>query len=139
MTASNGATDTRPAQPDQSIGELLGELSSEATAFISAQIELAKVELREDAQQAARAGGMFGGAAIAAFLAILLLSFAAAWGLAEVVAPGVAFLLVGLVWVSAAAVLALLGRERAKALKEPVPNTIETLKEDAQWVRQQKS
>ena len=56
---------------------------------------------------------MLGGGAFAAVMAVLLLSFAAAWGLAEVVPRRRAFLIVGLVWAAAAAVLAVTGKPEA--------------------------
>ena len=69
-------------------------------------------------------------------MSLLLLSFAAAWGLSEVMPEGVAFLIVGLAFAAVAAVLYLKGREELKNVN-PVPQqTIDTLKEDAQWARQ---
>jgi hypothetical protein len=130
--------DTRPLAGDRSLGELFGELSREFTALMNAHIELAKTEVRDEAKQAVRAAGMFGGAAITALFALLLLSFAAAWGLAVVMPTGFAFLIVGTVWAIAAAILAVTGRARTKQI-EPPEDTIEALKEDVAWVRQRRS
>jgi uncharacterized membrane protein YqjE len=129
---------TKPLRPDESLGELFSELSNNVTGLVHAHIELAKTELREEAKDAGRAAGMFAGAGLTALFALLLLSFAAAWGLAEVMPTGFAFLIVGLVWAVAAAILALVGRSRAENVGPP-EDTIETLKEDAQWVRQRRS
>jgi uncharacterized membrane protein YqjE len=129
---------TKPLRPDESLGELFSELSSNVTALVHAHIELAKTELREEAKDAGRAAAMFAGAGLTAFFALLLLSFAAAWGLAEVMPTGFAFLIVGLVWAVAAAILAVIGRDRAAKVGPP-EDTIETLKEDAQWARQRRS
>jgi uncharacterized membrane protein YqjE len=129
---------TKPLQPDRSLGELFSELSSELTGLFNAHLELAKVELRDEAKDAARAAGMFGGAGIAAWFAVLLLSFAAAWGLAEVMAAGFAFLIVGLLWAVAAGVLAFIAKSKAQNIGKP-DDTIDTLKEDVQWARQRRS
>jgi hypothetical protein len=60
-----------------------------------------------------------------------------AWGLAEVVDAGWAFLIVGVVVGAAAAVLAMNGRKRLAEVR-PVPDqTVDTLKEDARWARAQ--
>jgi len=68
-----------------------------------------------------------------------MLSFAAAWGLTEVVPEGVAFLIVGGAYGLIALALLGLGRQRLKAVK-PVPEqTVETLKEDVAWAKQQMS
>jgi uncharacterized membrane protein YqjE len=129
---------TKPLRPEESLGSLLGELSSEFTGLVDAHVELAKVELRNEAKRAGQAAGMFGGAAVAAVFALLLLSFAAAWGLAAAIPTGFAFLIVGLVYAAAAAILALVGRNRAATIGKP-DDTIDTLKEDVEWARQRRS
>jgi uncharacterized membrane protein YqjE len=129
---------TQPLEADRSHGELFGKLSSDVSGMFEAHVELAKLELREEVRSTGRAAGMFAGAGLAAFLGILLLSFAAAWGLAAVMPTGFAFLMVGLVWAVVAAVLALAGRERARHIGPP-DNTIEAVKEDVEWARRQRS
>lgn len=125
------------AAEDRSLGELFGNLTSDLSALVRSEMELARVELKEEATKAGKAAGLLGGGALAAYLAVTLLAFAAAWGLAEVVDAGWAFLIVGLVVGAIAAAIALKGRERLNAV-EPVPGqTVETLKEDARWARAQ--
>ena len=103
---------TKPKEPDKSLGDLFGDLSHEFSELVRAQTELAKSEIRTQADKAKRAAGAFGGAVLAAYMALVLLSFAAAWGLSEVVPEGVAFLVVGLIYAAIAAVMYLRGRER---------------------------
>lgn len=124
-------------QPDKSVGDLVGELSTEFSALISSHVELAKAEIRSDAKDAGMAGGMFGGAGAAALIALLLLSSAAAWGLAEVMEPGWAFLIVGALWTVIAAVLALTGKRKLDDLNPGPQQTMNELKEDKQWLKQQ--
>lgn len=96
---------------------------------------MAKTELREEATKAGKAAGMLGGAGVAAVFGLLLLSFAAAWGLAEVMPVGFAFLIVGAVYVLVAVILFMRGRAQMKQVS-PVPEqTMETLKEDVQWAK----
>jgi uncharacterized membrane protein YqjE len=122
---------------DRSLGELFGNLTSDLSALMRSEMELARVELKEEAAKAGKAAGLLGGGALAAYLAVTLLAFAAAWGLAEVVDAGWAFLIVGLIVGAIAAAIALKGRERLNAV-EPVPEqTMQTLKEDARWARAQ--
>jgi hypothetical protein len=69
-----------------------------------------------------------------------LLSFAAAWGLAELLdsAP-LGFLIVGVIYGVVSAVLLIAGRSRMREV-HPVPEaTIASIKEDIQWLRQQAS
>jgi uncharacterized membrane protein YqjE len=130
--------DTRPLEPDRSLGELFGDLSREFTALMNDHIELAKLEVRDEATNAVRAAGLFGAAGVTGLFALLLLSFAAAWGLAVVMPTGFAFLIVGAIWAVAAVVLAMVGRARAAQVGPP-DETIETVKEDVAWVRQIRS
>jgi uncharacterized membrane protein YqjE len=130
---------TQPLEPDRSLGDLLGRLSQDFSELVSTQVELAKVEIKEEVARAAKGTGLLGGGAIAALLALLLLSFAAAWGLAEVIPAGLAFLIVGLVWAAAAAVLAIQGRQKLRTVTPVIPQTKETLKEDVEWARQQRT
>lgn len=131
-------TETEPMDPDRSMSELLSQLTSDFSGLVTTHIELAKVEIKEEVTKAGKGAGMLGGGAFAAAMAILLLSFAAAWGLTEIVPEGVAFLIVGLVWAAAAAVLALTGKQKLAEARMP-EQTVQEVKEDAQWVRQQTS
>jgi type VI protein secretion system component VasK len=81
---------------------------------------------------------MLAGAAVAALLAAMLLSFALAWVLDQGINRALAFLIVGVLWAIAAAVLLSAGRKRMKAI-EALPQTRETVKEDVEWAKAQKS
>lgn len=124
-----------PERDDRSLGELFGELNREFGHLVRQEVQLAKTELREEAAKAGKAAGMLGGAGVAAMFALLLLSFAAAWGLAEVMPAGFAFLIVGAVYAVLSLILFLRGRAQLKEVS-PVPEqTIDTLKEDVQWAK----
>jgi hypothetical protein len=126
------------SKDEASVGELFARLTSDTSELLRGELRLAKAEIRQELKSGAKGAGALGGAGFAGYMALLLLSFAAAWGLAEVLAPGVAFLLVGLVYGVVAAVLALTGKKRLQAFK-PVPEqTVETLKEDARWLKRKK-
>jgi uncharacterized membrane protein YqjE len=130
---------TRMETDDRSIGQLMSEVTRDIGQLVRQEIELAKTETKEEVQRAGRAGAMFGAAGLLGFLAVLLLSFAVAWALAEAMPAGVAFLIVGAVYAIAAFVAAQRGRQRMKQF-DPVPHeTVETIKEDVQWVRARKS
>jgi len=137
-TEVRGEAETLPLEPEASLSDLLSRLTSDFGDFVSTQVELAKVEIKEEAARAARSAGMLGAGTFVAYLAVLFLSLAAAWGLAEIVPEGVAFLIVGAVYAVVAAFLLITGRQRMREVR-PVPETTETLKEDVQWARQQMS
>jgi uncharacterized membrane protein YqjE len=123
---------------DASVGELFAATTRDLGDLFRSEVELAKVELRDEAKKAGKAGAMFGAAAVFGYLALTLLAFAAAWGLSEIVPEGVAFLIVAVVVGIVAAVLALQGKKRMAQVEGP-RQTIETLQEDVQWAKQQKS
>ncbi len=126
-----------PIDSDASIGELFGRLGEDVSQLITSQVELARRELKDEARAAVRVGGLFGAGAIAAHLALLLVCFAAAWGLSEIVPEGVAFLIVAVVVGAVAATLMVVGRRRMEMAKDIAPQTVRSLKEDVEWTRQQ--
>jgi uncharacterized membrane protein YqjE len=139
----HGAYDPRaeahgaPVEDDASLGELFGRLTTDLGELMRSEIELARVEIRDEAAKAGRAAGLLGVGGLVAYLGLALLATAAAWGLAEVIDAGWAFLIVGLVVAAIGAGLAMAGR-RQLAQVRPVPDqTVETLKEDARWARAQ--
>lgn len=130
---------SQPIEPEQSLGELLGRVSRDFSELVSTQVELAKVELQEEIAAAGRGAGILTGGAFCAYLAVVLLSFAAAWGLSEIVPEGVAFLIVGAIYAVAAAVLLPKGKDKLSRVR-PVPEkTAETVREDVRWAREQMS
>jgi len=136
-TAHTNPDPTRPLESDKSLGELLSKLTKDFSNLVSTQVDLAKLEIKEEVARAGKGAGILTGGGVAAFLAILLLSFAAAWGLAEVMPAGFAFLIVGAVWLVVAGVLFTTGRKELKAVN-PVPQqTKSELQEDISWARQQ--
>lgn len=126
-----------PLESEHSLGELFARLGEHLGGLVSAQVELAREELSTEAKQAAQAAGMLGAGALLSYLTLTLLCFAAAWGLSEVMPAGLAFLVVAVVVGLVAAVTVVMGKQRVEAAREVAPKTMETLKEDAQWTRQQ--
>ena len=130
---------TEPKEPDKSLGELVAAMTGEVSELMRKEVQLAKVELKEEVGRAGKAGGMLGAGGVAGYFALLFVSLALAWLLDEVMHVALAFLVVGLLYGIAAAIFITQGRERMKHV-DPVPRqTIETLKEDAEWVKAQKS
>ena len=127
---------TAAQQPQESsVGQLISEISDDLSTLFRQEIELAKAEVRQEARKAGRAAGMLGAAGFAGYMVALLLTLAVVAGLSNVMDPGWAALLVAVVWAVVGAVLYVTGRQRLRAVS-PVPRqTVETLKEDAQWLK----
>ncbi|MFI6327588.1 phage holin family protein [Micromonospora chersina] len=118
-----------------SVGDLLGDVTRDLSTLVRKEVELAKAELREEASQAGKAGGMFGGAALAGFLAVLFVSYAVWWGLSNVMDEGWAALIVAVVWAVAAAVLLANARTKMRQLRAVLPRTKQTAREMPQAMR----
>jgi uncharacterized membrane protein YqjE len=120
-----------PTSTDESVKDLLSEATKEFNELLRKEVELAKTEVKEQASRAGKAVAMFAGMGLLGFMAFLLVSFAAAWGLAEGVPTGLAFLAVGLLYGAIGGLLFVQGRKRLKEV-EPPQATIQTIKEDIQ-------
>jgi hypothetical protein len=122
-------------QPQQGIGELIGEITSDLSRLFRQEVDLAKAEMRQEAKKAGKGAGMLAGAGVAALLVLILLSFALVYALDAIMPQGWAAFIVAVLWAIIGAVLYGAGRKQMKTV-DPVPRqTAETLKEDAQWLR----
>jgi uncharacterized membrane protein YqjE len=125
---------TRTSQ-EPSVGELIGDVADDFARLVRQQLELAKAEVKEQAILAARASGMLGFAGVAGHLVLVLASLAVVFGLAAVMPLGWAALIVAILWAVVGAIAYSVGRQRLRAFS-PVPTkTVQTLKEDMQWLR----
>lgn len=118
-----------------SLGEIISDISSGLSQLFRQEVDLAKAELKAEASKAGKAAGMFSGAGVAGLLTLIMLSFALAFGLGNVMNLGWAALIVAVLWAVVAGVLFAMGRTNARTVS-PVPQkTVQTLKEDAQWLK----
>lgn len=121
-----------------STGELVKELSEQTTTLVRKELELAKAELSQKGKVAGEGAGMFGGAAVVGLLALGTLTTMILALLDKAMDLWVAALIVTLVYGAIAAVLAFSGRDRIKKGMPPAPEqTVETVKEDVQWAKNQ--
>lgn len=132
-------SDGLPTFDERPLPELFGKLTSDLGDLLANHVHLAAAELRQEARDAARAAELAVVGAVAVLFALLLLSFAAAWGLAEVMAPGLAFVIVGAVYVVVAVAFLLMARGRAQQIQPVPPETTQTIQEDVQWLRTRNS
>jgi hypothetical protein len=120
---------------ETSIGELIGNISNDLSQLFRQEVELAKAEVKQEAAKAGKAAGMLGAAGFAGYLTVVLLSFALVFALDNVMDMGLAALIVAVIWGIVGAVLYATGRKRLKTV-DPMPRrTVDTIKEDAQWLK----
>jgi hypothetical protein len=117
---------------EKSVGQLTTQVTSDLSELVRGEITLAKAEVRQEARQARRVAGVLGGAGIAAHTALLFGSLALLFLLDNAIPIGWAAFVVAVLYVLVATVLALVGRRELTAISGPA-QTVETVKEDAQW------
>lgn len=125
----------RAAEDSASTGQLLARISGDASRLLQQEAELARIEIRDEAAKAGKAAGMFGGAGLAAHMVLLFGSLAAVFGLAHVLDPAWAALIVTGIWLLVGLALYASGRVRLRRVPSKPERTVETLKENAEWLR----
>lgn len=122
----------------RSTGELVRDLSRQVGTLARQEIELAKAEMVEKGRAMGLGGGLVAGAAVAALLALGALTASVVLALDGAMPAWLAALLVALAWAAVAAVLASVGKDKLEQAGAPVPEqTVESVKEDIRWVRDQ--
>jgi len=123
---------------ERSLGDLFSDLSRETTTLVRQEVQLAKAELTQSATEAVRGIGMLVAGGAVAYAGLLFLLLAIVFGLIEVgLDAWLSALVVGLVVVAIGAVLVLRARESLKPANLAPQKTVETLKEDAAWAKEQ--
>ena len=120
---------------ERPLGELLRELSQETATLVRQEIALARAELAQTGKKAGIGAGLFGGAGVIGLLAFASLTACFILALNAAMPAWLAALIVAVVYGAIAAFLALRGRDRMQEATPPAPQTVETVKEDAQWVK----
>lgn len=124
---------------ERSLGDLFGDLSARAGLLVRQEMQLAKVEMKQKATAASRnialvvAGAVLGNAALLALIAALIV------GLANFMDAWLAALLVGVVLAIIAGILAATGIQALRTMDPAPERTIETLREDREWLTRQMS
>lgn len=121
------ATPSEQKAESTSLGDLLGEVTSDLSTLMRQELELAKAELKQSATRAGRGAGMLGGAGYAALMAVFFLSVALWWALGYLTGLGWSAVIVAVIWAIVALVLFLTGRKQLKNV-EGAPRTVESIK-----------
>lgn len=145
MTATppydSGSTAGGPTGGDdpRSLGQIVSDVTQDITTLMRQELDLAKTELKQEMSKASKGAGLLGGAGVAGYFVLLFLSVTIMYALAEAVDPWLAALIVMVVWAIVAAVLAVIGKKAIQESNPQLPETQQTLKEDVQWAKAQKS
>jgi hypothetical protein len=126
---------------DRNLGELFGQLSQDMTLLFRQELQLARAEMSEKISRvtsnmvAVVAGGFVAYVGALALVAALIL------GLHEVadIAPWVSALVVGAIFAVAGYLMLNRGLKELKRVDLAPRRTVETLKDDVQWAKEQRS
>ena len=124
---------------NRSLGELFAELAQETSTLVRQEVTLAKVEVSEKASRAVRHVGVLAAGAALAYAGLLAIIAGAIYLVAEidVVPLWLAALLVGLVVAIVGYLLVRKGLDALKREDFTPRQTMEALKEDQQWAKDQ--
>lgn len=115
-------------------GELVKQIGARAEVLLHKQIELAKVELKQDLKAEATAVGGLGVSAVLAIITVTLLLVTAALALSLVLPAWGAGLIVTGVMTAATLAVALISWKRR--VSTPLQRTRQTLREDVRWAKE---
>ena len=119
------------------VPDLLADMTAKISELVRKEVEMAVVELRDEVKQAAKAGGMLGGAGLSGYLALLFASLGLAWWFDRKLPRWMAFFFVAGLHGAAAATLLKRGAEELQQV-DPVPHqAVETFKESVEWAKAQ--
>jgi hypothetical protein len=127
------------AETERTLGQLVADASRDLSTIVRSEVALAKAELKKDVVAGVMGAAMLVVAGVLAFLALILLLIAAAYGL---VAAGLeawlAFLIVAAVLLLLTGVLALIGKSRFSKIGPP-ERTVRTSKQTVEALKAARS
>jgi len=122
---------------DQSVSELVQELSNQTASLVRKEIRLAQLELQEKGKRAGIGAGMFGGSGLVALYGVGALIATAILALGTAIAGWLAALIVAVVLFAGAGVLALTGKKQVEQATPPTPEqAIESVQTDVDTVKE---
>jgi membrane protein len=111
-----------PAQhEDRPVGQLVSDATEQITRLVRNEMRLAAAELQQKGKRLGVGAGLFGAAGVLALYGGAVLIATLILGLATVVPPWLAALIVGVVVLGVAGVLALVGKKQAQRAGPLVP------------------
>jgi uncharacterized membrane protein YqjE len=124
------------ASHEPSIADVIKSALRDAQDLVRGEIALAKAEAREELGRISTGAALLAGAAAAAVLGLVVLLATIAWAISEVLAWPVwaGFGIVTVLALILAGILAYMGKSRLTAARH-MPRTIDTLKENMEWMR----
>jgi hypothetical protein len=121
---------------ERSVSNVLQDILRNLQEMVRSEIRLAKVEVRGEVKQAVSSGVWIAAGGFAATSAWIFLLWTLAYALATRMSMWAATLIVAVVMAAAAAALIMSGIRRAKRLHPMPERTVESVKENLEWMKQ---
>lgn len=125
------------SKDDRSLGELFSDLAQETTTLVRQEITLAKVEMTQKASSVGKDVGFLAAGGAVAYAGLLVILAGVVILLDGIMPLWLSALLVGLVVAGVGYFLVRKGLDALKQEDLTPRETVETLKEDAQWAKDQ--
>ena len=123
---------------DRSLGQLLGDLSRQLSTLVRQEIDLARTETTARVSAVSRDAALIGAGAALGYAGLLFLLAALVALLIQAgLDPWLSALLVGAAMLAIGGALAWRGREGLRTTNVVPERTIGTLKDDAEWAKEQ--
>ena len=126
-----------PERRERSVATLLSDLARDFSLLIRQEVALAKAEASEKVGQLGMGIGMMAAGGFVAFAGLIVLMFAGVYALSLVLEPWQAALIVGGVVTLLGIVLVFVGKSKLSADKLTPQRTIQSIKDDARWAKEQ--
>ena len=127
----------RNGRDDRSLGELFSELAQETSTLVRQEVDLAKTEMSQKASRVGKDVGLLAAGGAVAYAGLLAILAAVIVVLNTFLPLWLAALVVGLVVAAVGYFLVKKGLDALKKEDVAPRQTIETLKEDGQWIKDQ--
>lgn len=122
---------------ERSLGELFADLARETSTLVRQEVTLARTEMTQKVSQVGRDGGTIGIGGAIAYAGFLAIVAALILGLGQFLPLWLSALIVGLVVAGVGYAVLQRGVSALKRANLTPHETIETLKEDAEWAKDQ--
>jgi uncharacterized membrane protein YqjE len=125
------------AAEDRSISDVLQDILRNVQEIVRSEVRLAETEIREEAAKTKSSAVLLGAGAVTAIFAILFLLLMIVYMLGLVMPSWIAALIVGAALAVVASVMLTAGIRRFKQIHPTPERTVETIKENVEWAKQQ--
>lgn len=122
---------------ERSTSEVVKDILADGQELIRSEVRLARAEVRSEVSKAVSAGVMLAGGAAVGLFGLGFILWSLVYALDGIMPQWLAALLVGIALAIVAAILVSTGKSRMKDVSPTPEKTIESVKENVEWMKNQ--